>query len=160
MYASCSTLRTSYRKYNHGLDRIPSTCLSIAVIKCYFLSVDVGQMFGDDERYEKRKPSEDLNIVFIFPVLCCKSLPIYPDLPLFWYCFLKFQLFKGVGGGVHRHVDVIGSTYDPWTSTGLFQLATSKGSIAGDLQFHDMDGNYFDCTKTTNVRYLLALWPS
>lgn len=30
----------------------------------------------------------------------------------------------------------------------LHVLATSKGCIAGDLSFHDVDGNYIDCSKT------------
>jgi len=34
------------------------------------------------------------------------------------------------------------------------QLATSKGLVAGDLQFTDSDGNIVDCATYKAVRYL------
>lgn len=33
----------------------------------------------------------------------------------------------------------------------MFQLATSKGCIAGDLIFQDTDNNYIDCRHTQMV---------
>ena len=33
----------------------------------------------------------------------------------------------------------------------FLQMATSKGCIAGDLQFRDTDASYVDCSQTSNV---------
>lgn len=40
-------------------------------------------------------------------------------------------------------------------SSGDYQLATSKGLVAGDLQFTDADGNIVDCASRSAVPYLV-----
>ena len=35
----------------------------------------------------------------------------------------------------------------------ILQLATSKGCIAGDLVFQDVDNNYIDCSQTKMVYF-------